>query len=590
MYRKLHILLLLICTLLPTVVFGDEIDSNHEESELSFFVLSDPINDYNAWGCGDSMNSPCNSIQDAIYSFLNKTITPSESEPEDSTPSSSESSLSSSSYSSSSQSSSNSFPSMKRKNRALPKSTPFILNLFGENHFESHNIIHLDNLNIKIQAYQDHVTIKGHTSYVNPKPSFSISSTGLIFIKFDKIIFSDYVYNIIGVYGSSLSVAFENCIFQDNNFNGSGQTGGPISYSSQIESQEHKHFSFSNCIYKNQKGYNGFFQLYNATVFIYNSSFIDNENFGFFLKDSHLTILYSIFTNNIINNQELNEVHGLIHCDNCRATIDNSNFYNNYVRNSLLYIINGSVDFGQTIFMNNTKSGYLDIPEALVVFKDVNSRIHKSAFVINLSNNRIIYARGGKTNLESTGLVENESTGDTLIFIQDGQFFFRSTEIQIDSDTKANSVFMVVRSRVTMDNMKIKVYSNHSTMKTSIIECFRSELYFISSTIENYGDIQSLLCDSETDCLSLNNGNSTFSTYYGGKMESTHSISCRNEVQDENQDDDDIQLDDGTIAAIVVCIFAFVIISVMSIIFFIKRNSSNQNKKYTKQIDDIDTN
>ncbi|KAF2078352.1 hypothetical protein CYY_000336 [Polysphondylium violaceum] len=545
MSRKLQLLFLILFFSLPNSIYGDSNENigpqsseNVLNSELSFFVLSDPIDNYTAIGCGDSFHNPCNSIQDAIYAFQNKTF----------------------------------FQSNDSNSQVVTLSTPFVLNLFGNTHFKSRTVS-LDHLNIKFQSYySNQVTIEGFPipveSNFTKEPLFTVEFTDYTNIVFKNIIFSSFESSVVKVFFSNSSILFEKCTFVENTFN----TGdGLIDYRS-TSSRENKLISFINCLYVGQKGILGSITINNAKLFIFNSTFGSNKNLGFVLKNSDLIIDGSSFSANNIYKQSNGMLQGLFECENCYVTITGSEFINHELDVSLLYFKNGRVDISKSKILNNRNYIYYGdyIPGGLIFAQDLDMRIANSDFNSNTANYSILYSSGCQINIESGHFIDNQSFNKTIISIKDSEAFYKETIIR--SSNPQNNIISISNSKATIDQSTILI--SKSLSKISAIECERSELFFIDSSIENYDNDENLVCN--TGCLSYSKGNSTFTTVKRGKIQSSNSLLCPPKVR---------KLNGGAIAAIIVCVTAFIVI-VVGVVFILKRKNIFIKQNYGQLSDD----
>jgi len=417
----------------------------------TFYVQSTPIVNYNPLDCGISLESPCNSILDAINIFYKHTSS---------------------------------------------KQTPFTVNLLPGVYFDKYDSygvrdsFNLNGLNITIQAYQYPTNTGGLVKMIGEfryHPFFTIDDDSVEYptiIRVNGITFDKTFYYILtgGNSKYSFDIEFNNCTISN-------------AYGFSI-----KDISLTlNQLYVFNKYEMEFILLENATLNIDKSSFIGNGNMNIIYgTKSNINIINTIFSNN-------NMIKSLIKCSESILSIKESIFKENTLGSSTLDLNASKLDFYNSTFQSNIHKKF----GCIYSINDGKISIDKSYFTENTGLNGTCVYFHSFSNYSPRAYIKNTNfnlnIGTYTIYQNISGLEISNSLISFDSkDPKSSTIiniFYIFGAYTKIENTNLNIIDvNSSPYLTNFyaMNCQNESLIEYDSVYWMIPEPKSLFC---TSCL-----------------------------------------------------------------------------------------
>ncbi|KAF2076143.1 hypothetical protein CYY_002550 [Polysphondylium violaceum] len=428
-------------------------------TDPTFYVSPTPINNYVSLNCGSSVQSPCNSILDAIYSFQNQTAS---------------------------------------------NQTYFVVNLLPGVYFNNsttygvNDTVPLYGLNVTIQGYDP---VNGVSAPVNITGKYRYPSTYLFnvaytsqqlyvstVIRFNNIIFDQVSYGIFtGSTSNMLDVQFNNCTVSNSRTYGSS----PLIY---IYSPRYLAYLTFNSVNVINNNYMSLLSANQGYLNIYNSSFVGNRHYNF-IKTSNVatTILGSTFANNTASSSS----YPTIGVTSTSVTIKNSSFINNAASNTI-YATVTVVTIDNCNFTKNVNTNY----GVVYSYQGTNASISNSYFGQNYGRNGAgVYSYYTKTAIQNCIFNSNQGNYGSAIYQSGSQIKLSNSTILIQKVAPSvnyysqyDAVYLQSTS-ATLTNNYIALGNGTVGYGFSLVYCSSSYITYNTSTIISNGQ-PSISCTS----------------------------------------------------------------------------------------------
>jgi len=449
---KLIYLFVLLCVFIVGI-------SGQGNTVPTYYVQSTPIVNYNPTSCGNNLQSPCNSIGDAVYSFLNQTTN---------------------------------------------NSTHFVVNLLPGVYLNTTNTY---GLNDTVSLYGLNVTFQGYDPVTNgPSSNVIITGrarqTGTPIFKVDSVdrSSSDISFrNIIFDQASSdifegNSMGLTNVLFSDCTFRGSiGQNNNIISVYS-YNSAMLSYLTLVNCNF-NKISNTYIVKASNSNLNVVNSTFVDNNAFMLMkCSNTNVNITSSVFSNNTVSLNRYvlitisqkyinivnsvfsnNSADGVVYTTNSAVYVNNSNFTNNYATTfGAVYSYAGSAVVSNSYFTRN----YSPTGAGVFIYTGTAS-ISNCKFDSNQANyGSAIYAQ-----------YQARVTIDSSIFVN---YMVPASKVYY---SVYSLVYLTSNTRATITNSSIIYDSGRIAPSFTLVSCYSSFISYNSTAVITNG-VGRMACSS----------------------------------------------------------------------------------------------
>jgi len=443
-----------------------------------FYVSPTPITDYNPIKCGNNLESPCNSIRDAVNSFLNQT---------------------------------------------LDTTTSFVINLLPGTYFKDSNSygcndsISLDGLNLVIQSSdQDNQAILSskyrYTSnrlslfYIFSLEDDSTTTTNSYSISFNNIIFDHITSTIFNTNTKkTVAVKFDGCTFRNSNT--FDHTSLFIFDSSTLE--------FNNCKFVELKiSTPTLISLYSATFILSNSKIYNGSFYN--LLDSHYSNV--IITNSLINNNIADNNSPLFSLDKGSFILNGVSITNN-IANIIIDSSSLEISINDSEFLSNRAT-----LNTLYIHKS-NLLVRDTEFSNNIVNNGTLNSYLSNTTIENCVFDNNQGNFGSAIYQTKNSIKIIDSTLIGNFETTNWSYFPISSLLYFLDTQATITTSSISSGeeelgKNALISCHGSTIFDNNSTISKKEKKDIVVnCGDKCEIINMNKDQDDHTDFFCGAEE-----------------------------------------------------------------------
>ncbi|KAF2076144.1 hypothetical protein CYY_002551 [Polysphondylium violaceum] len=454
----------------------------------AYYVTPNTVDNYNPVECGLSSNSPCLSILDAVYSFLNETST------------------------------------------TNTTNLPFVINLLPGTYLATnqsygiHNTINPTGLDMTIQSWDPttnaiaNTPVRFNGKYYIETSLFNgnkVNRTGPIDVTtltFNNIAFENFSTSVVQMSGSgTIKVNINNCNFTTLDM--ILPTFWMIS-----NTKSSSQMTISNCYFTNNQG--SLISTFNTNLNIQNSTFSLNQGDDLIsIQNSNLNV-----TNTILDSNKLSGSYYVLKAQNSKVNMYNNQITNNTGASGIIYLLGSQSQINNTRFVGNnpTLANY----GPLFLYQSY-SYINNCVFTQNSGTyGGGLYSSISSVQITSSNFTNNFGTTGSQIYQYGSSIrIINSSVYSSTNQVRPNSIVYLSSTKAIFTNSSFSVGTTVMTNSGfTLFGCSSSSVYYTSKdTVVINNGYPTIYCSGCSTYVTDGSTNNSSSLIYCKKSESSSS-------------------------------------------------------------------